>query len=126
MYEVIYDEMVDANVAIVTLPCFTDAEGTIVDKADCYGRVQTIKITKHGWILKADESGFLTLKKKMGHVSDQSLVVENGKSSIKNGVYNRSQIYLAPPHLSLKSSSLLCGNFSRKTRGGSCQLEDWD
>ena len=71
--------MVDVNVAIATLPCFTDAEGNIVDKTDCYGQVQTIKTTKPGWILMADESGFLTLQKKDVHVGGQRLVIENGK-----------------------------------------------
>jgi hypothetical protein len=78
MYEVIYDEFVDANVAIATPPYFTDAEGKIVDESDRYGHAQTIKITKPDWILMADESGFSTSQKKDGHVGGQRLVVENG------------------------------------------------
>ncbi len=71
MYEVICDELVDANVASTTLPYFTDPEGNVVDKADCYGHVQTIKITKPDWILMADESGFLISQKNDGHVGGQ-------------------------------------------------------
>jgi hypothetical protein len=77
MYEVIYNELVDAKVAIATLPYFTDARGNTVDEAECYGHVQNIKITKPDSILMADESGFSTSQKKDGHVGGQHMVVEN-------------------------------------------------
>ena len=79
MYEVIYDEMVDAGVAIeLQTPIFTDIDGNPVDEAERFGMKQKIKITKPGWILFADESGFSTAQKKDGHVGGQRYIVEIG------------------------------------------------
>ena len=62
MYEVIYDELVDAKVAIATLLYFTDARGNDVDEGKHYGHIQNIKISKPDWILMADESSFSFLR----------------------------------------------------------------
>ena len=79
MYEVIYDEMVDAGVAIaLQTPIFTDVDGNPVDESERFGMKQAIKITKPGWILFADESGFSTAQKKDGHVGGQRYIVERG------------------------------------------------
>ena len=125
MYKVIYDELVDVNVAIKTLPYFTDAEGNVVDKADCYGHVRTIKIKKPDWILMAGESGFLTLQKKDWLVGGQRLVVENG-TVLQTMACATDHKFTLLPSPQPQVMRLLCGNFSRKTRGGPCQLEDWD
>ena len=79
MYEVIYDEMVDAGVAIeLQTPIFTDIDGNPVDEAERFGMKLKIKVTKPGWILFADESGFSTAQKKDGHVGGQRYIVERG------------------------------------------------
>ena len=80
MYEVIYDEMVDANVAVaLDTPVFTDINGKLEDhETKRFGLAQPIKITKPEWILFADESGFNTSQKKDGHVGGQKFVVERG------------------------------------------------
>jgi hypothetical protein len=80
MYEVIYDEMVDACVAVsLQIPIFTDINGIPEDhETKRFGLAQPIKITKPEWILFADESGFNTSQKKDGHVGGQKFVVEQG------------------------------------------------
>ena len=109
MYEVIYDEMEDAGVAIeLQTPIFTDIDGNPVDEAKQFGMKQKIKITTPEWILFADESGFSTAQKKAVH----------GKrdSPSDNCIYNRPQIYLASIHFCIRRGSLLCGNFSGQTK----------
>lgn len=65
MYKVIYDELVDANVAIqLQTGIFMDVSGNPVDETEQYGMKQTIKITRTRWILFAHESGLLTLQNK--------------------------------------------------------------
>ena len=80
MYKVIYNEMVDANVAVaLENSIFTDINGKPEDhETKRFGLGQNIKITKPEWILFADESGFNTLQKKDGHVGGQKFVVERG------------------------------------------------
>ena len=79
MYKVIYDEMLNAGAAIsLQIPIFTDIDGNPVDETKPFGQKQSIKITKPGWILFADESGFATSQKKDGHVGGQQFVVEKG------------------------------------------------
>ncbi len=65
MYKVIYDEMVDANVAVsLENPIFTDINGQPEDHdTKRFGLAQNIKITKPEWILFADDSGFNTSQK---------------------------------------------------------------
>ena len=47
MYEVIYDEMLDAGIAIsLQIPIFTDIDGNPVDETKHFGQKQSIKITK--------------------------------------------------------------------------------
>ena len=79
MYDVIYDEMLDAKVAfLLDKPIYTDLQGTLVDETECFGLIQHMKITKPSFIAFADESGFSTSQKKDGHVGGQKLVVESG------------------------------------------------
>jgi hypothetical protein len=80
MYEVIYDEMADARVAVTLQnPIFTDINGKPEDdETKRFGLKQNIKITKPEWILFANESGFNTSQKKDGHVGGQKFVVERG------------------------------------------------
>jgi hypothetical protein len=80
MYKVIYDEMVDAHVAVTLQnPIFTDINGKPKDdETKRFGLKQNIKITKPEWILFANESGFNTSQKKDGHCGGQKCVVERG------------------------------------------------
>ncbi len=79
MYVVIYDDMLDAGIVIsLQIPIFTDIDGNPVDERKHFGLKQSIKITKPGWILFANESGFATSQKKDGHVGGQQFVVEKG------------------------------------------------
>jgi hypothetical protein len=75
MYKVIYNEMVDANVAVaLENSIFTDINGKPEDhETKRFGLGQNIKITKPEWILFADEIGFITSQKK-----DEKFVVERG------------------------------------------------
>ena len=80
MYDVIYNEMVDANEAVeLDTPVFTDINGKPEDReTKRVGLAQPIKITQPEWILFADESGFNTSQKKDGHVGGQKFVSEGG------------------------------------------------
>jgi hypothetical protein len=79
MYDVIYDEMLDAKVAILLdEPIYTDIRGNVVEETERFGLLQHMTITKPSFIVFADESGFSTSQKKDGHVGGQKLVVESG------------------------------------------------
>ncbi len=60
MYDVIYDEMVDAGVSVaLSSPIYTDMEGNqVLDESLRVGLKQEIMITKPSYILFADESDF--------------------------------------------------------------------
>eukprot|EP00804_Cyclotella_cryptica_P012319 CCRYP_020814-RA/>CCRYP_020814-RA protein AED:0.79 eAED:0.45 QI:0/0/0/0.5/1/1/2/0/161 len=77
MYDVIYDEMLDAKVAILLVePIYPDIHGNVVEKTKRFGLLQHMKIPS--FVVFANESGFSTSQKKDGHVGGQKLVVENG------------------------------------------------
>ncbi len=79
MYNVIYDEMVDANIAIeLVTHTFTDIYGNTVDEDNCFGLKQNIQISHPSYIMFANESGFSTSQKKDGHVGGQKFVVGSG------------------------------------------------
>jgi hypothetical protein len=61
MYDVIYDEMVDAKIAIeLVAHTSTDKYGNTVDEEGQFGMKQNIQITHPSYIMFADESGFST------------------------------------------------------------------
>ena len=79
MYDVIYDEMVDAGVAVkLDKPIYTDRKGNEVEESKRFGMKQDIKITHPNYILFADESGCNTSQKKDGHVGGRKLIVQHG------------------------------------------------
>jgi hypothetical protein len=79
MYDVIYDELVDARVACgLSEHIFTDMHANVVDEPRRFGLAQSIAISSANYILFADESGFSASQKKDGHVGGQKLVVERG------------------------------------------------
>ena len=79
IYDVIYDEMVDAKIAIeLVLHTSTDQYGNTVDEEDQFGMKQNIRITHPSYIMFANESGFSTWQKKDGHVGGAEIVVESG------------------------------------------------
>lgn len=82
MYDVIYEEMLDAKVAIRRLEkVFTDRHGTQIVEEDsdlAYGLLQDIEIIKPEYILFADEAGFNTSQKDDGNVGGRRMLVEKG------------------------------------------------
>jgi len=79
MYDVIYDELVEAGVAIhLDNPVFTDRDGKEVEEDERFGLKQDIKITHPHYIMFADETGCNTSQKKDGHVGGTKLIVEKG------------------------------------------------
>ncbi len=79
MYNVIYNEMVDANIAIeLEGHTFTDQYGCATDEEGRFGLKQDIQIIYPSHIMFANESGFSTSQKKDGHVWGQKFVVESG------------------------------------------------
>ena len=66
MYEVIYDEMVDAGVAIeLQTPIFTDIDGNPVDEAERFGMKQKIKKQNLSGFCLLMRVGFLLHKRRM-------------------------------------------------------------
>ena len=81
MYSVIYDELVDAGVAMkLDTPVFTDRDGNEVNKYEHFGKEQDIKILHKHYILFADKTGCNTSQKKDGQVGGTKLIVEKGKT----------------------------------------------
>ncbi len=79
MYDVIYDELVNVQVAFaLSEPIFTDMHANVVDELCCFGLAWSITISPPHYILFADKSGFSTSQKKDGHISGQKFVVERG------------------------------------------------
>jgi len=77
MYDVIYDDLVDAGVAIILdVPVFTDWHGNEVTEDEHFGVAQEIKITHPDYIIFADERGCNTSQKKDGQVDGRKLIVE--------------------------------------------------
>ncbi len=79
MYDVIYDELVNAQVAFaLSEPIFTDMHANVVDASHRFGLAQSIQITSPHYIMFADKSRFSTSQKKDGHISGQKFVVKSG------------------------------------------------
>jgi hypothetical protein len=81
MYDVVYDEMVDAGVAKKReTPVFMDKEGNVVSDFDSkrYGRKSDVEITHPNYILFANETGCNTCQKKDGHTGGSKFVCETG------------------------------------------------
>ena len=75
MFDVIYDELVDAKVAVVREePVFTDREGNIVEESKAFGLLQDIEVTHPEYILFGDETGCNTSQKKDGHIAGTKYV----------------------------------------------------
>ena len=72
MYDVIYNEMVDAGISEpLDRPIFTDIHGIEVGEADAFGKEQDTMIKNAHYLLFADETGCNTSQKK-----DDMLVVK--------------------------------------------------
>lgn len=79
MFNVVYDEMVDAGIAIhLQTPVFTDCDGNEVDESEKVGYAQDIKITHKHYLLFADECGCSTSQKKDGQVGGTKFIVKRG------------------------------------------------
>ena len=79
MYRVIYDEMVDAGIAVEReIPVYVDREGNEVEESERFGFKEDIKIVKPTFLLFADECGFNTSQQKDGHVAGTKLIVARG------------------------------------------------
>ena len=79
MYDVVYDEFVDAGIAEqLEEPIWTDKEGNVVDESDAYGCIQDIKITKEHMLAFADEIGFNTNQKTDRQMAGEKKVVAAG------------------------------------------------
>lgn len=81
MYDVIYDNMVEAGVArTLEHPVFMDADGNVVDEDDPkrLGLACDIEIIHPDMILFADETGCNTSQKKDGHFGGRKLVTQRG------------------------------------------------
>ncbi len=79
MYEYIYEEMVNANIASPRdNPVYLDREGNEVEESERFGLVQEFKIDHADYILFADESGCQTNQKQDGQVGNRKFIVEHG------------------------------------------------
>ena len=79
MYEYIYDEMINANIASPRdNPVYTDREGNEVEESERFGLAQEFRIDHPDYILFADESGCQTNQKQDGNVGNRKFIVEHG------------------------------------------------
>ena len=79
MYNVIYDEMVDASIAErLVAPIFTDRDGNEVEESQRFGLKQGTKITRPEYLLFADETGCSTSQKKDGQVGGTKYLCKKG------------------------------------------------
>lgn len=81
MYDVIYDNMLEARIAIaLDDPVYMDQHGNVVDENDPsrLGMQCDIKILYPEYLLFADETGCNTSQKKDGHYGGRKLVGERG------------------------------------------------
>jgi hypothetical protein len=68
MYDVIYDQLVDARVArLREIPVFMNRAGEIVDESEKYGEPVDIDVLHPDYILFGDETGCNTSQQKDGH-----------------------------------------------------------
>jgi len=95
MYNVIYNEMVDVNIAIeLVTHTFTDIYGNTADEDNHFGLKQNIQIFHPFYIMFVDESGFSISQKKDGSTD-----------CCKHG---RSQVHPPPIHFCNWQGCLLC------------------
>jgi hypothetical protein len=79
MYEYIYNEMVQANIASPREnPVYLDREGYEVGESERFGLIQEMKIDHPDYILFADESGCQTNQKQDGNVGNRKYIVQHG------------------------------------------------
>ncbi len=77
MYEYIYEEMVDAQIASPREnPVYMDRTGNEVEGSERFGLAQELKIDYPDYILFADESGCQTNQKQDGNVGNRKYIVE--------------------------------------------------
>ena len=79
IYDVVYNEMVDAEIAIAREKhVFTDHKGKEVDENERCGLVQNILIRKPKYLIFTNESGFNTSQKNDGRIGGAKHIVECG------------------------------------------------
>ncbi len=79
MYDIIYDEMVNASVAErLETSVFMNKKGEIVDEFYQFGRKVDTKLTPTEYCLFADETGCNTSMKRDGHVAGTKYITAQG------------------------------------------------
>ena len=79
MYEDIYEEMIDAHIALQhENPVYTDREGNEVEEHERFGLAQEMKIDHPDYILFVDKSGCETNQKQGRNVGNRKYIVEQG------------------------------------------------
>ncbi len=79
MYDVIYNEMVDAKVAEeLNLPVFMNQKGEAVEASKRFGMKVDTKLTHPKYFLFADETGCNTSMKKDGYVAGTKYITQQG------------------------------------------------
>ena len=80
MYNVIYDDLVDAGIAVYReKPVFTDREGNNVNESDRFGLIQDILITHPHYLIFADKSGFNTPRRTTEQLVEKGWLWEQGR-----------------------------------------------
>lgn len=108
MYDVIYEEMVDAGVAeFLEEEVWTDRDGNVVEEKLAYGLSQNIKITHPHYIIFGDETGFNTSQKKDGHVGGRRYVCGRDTVPQKKAATNDHK-FTALPFTSASGEGVCC------------------
>jgi hypothetical protein len=80
MYDVIYDQLVDARVACLReIPVFMNQAGEIVDESEKYGELVDIEVLHPEYILFGDETGCNTSQQKDSHEGGRKFLCGKGQ-----------------------------------------------
>mmetsp|Transcript_30165 Transcript_30165/g.63523 ORF Transcript_30165/g.63523 Transcript_30165/m.63523 type:complete len:89 (-) Transcript_30165:412-678(-) len=87
MYEIVYDEMVCAKVAMkLETPVFMNRKGEQVDESQQFGKEVDMQLTHTTYVLFGDETGCNTSMKKTTTLPEQS-TSQKEEHGCKNGTY---------------------------------------
>ena len=108
MYDVIYDQMVDAKIAIrLEKKIYCDRDGEIVDKEKSFGSAIDCKVTHTNYLLFADETGCNTSQKKDGQEGNEKRVVAKG--TVAQSVCSATECkYTLLPFTSASGEAVCC------------------
>mmetsp|Transcript_11312 Transcript_11312/g.24031 ORF Transcript_11312/g.24031 Transcript_11312/m.24031 type:complete len:208 (+) Transcript_11312:255-878(+) len=122
MYDIIYDEMIDAKIAEkINKPCFMNEKGKVVEECDRFGKKVDTILTHPEYCLFANETGCNTSMKKDGHVAGTRYITKKGTQAQRMASTSEGR-FTVLPFLSANGQPVCCvvifqSNFCSKSGG---------